>query len=549
MSPSDRHRSRQPFSPEPEDVPETEECLAGQTVEDEQQLETPSHPFPLLDSPPVQAIAEIAPAHPESPDALRASNEALQELVVQLTRERIKAQELMSSLGFALRSFTNLNQILELIPLVASRLTEADGAALVLFEPDGSMRISRMYLNDASDCPQVRSALERAGQALAELYAATTNELPASAAETHDGEDAGGEPPPATTDLAPKMASGKQLDAQLARQLGENLQMFGTPLLSRQVVRGRLYVFSGQPNYVWDANRQTAIRLVADQTAVAIENDYLHAELRQRAKLAREVEIGSEIQTRLQPTRCPEIEGIALAARCETASPVGGDYYDFIPVPFPSKDSSIPPSERPTQYWGIAIGDVMGKGVPAGLLMMATRGVLRAEVLHDREPAQILQHLNHVTFSDLENSNRFVSLFYSEYCPASRQLHFSNAAHNPSMWWHAATGEVTPLDTEGMLIGVELGSHYTQRMVQLEPEDVVVYYTDGVTEAVNPQGDRFEESGLIEAIQMAARRYPQPEDILESLFQQVRDFRQGTVETKFVDDMTLVILKVLPQED
>lgn len=97
----------------------------------------------------------------------------------------------------------------------------------------------------------------------------------------------------------------------------------------------------------------------------------------------------------------------------------------------------------------IVIGDVMGKGVPAGLLMTMTRAMVRAEALNRHSPARVLQHLNRAMYSDLENSNRFISLFYSEYDPRSHRLCFSNAAHNPTLWWQARTREIQPLDTEG----------------------------------------------------------------------------------------------------
>ncbi|MEO0852547.1 MAG: PP2C family protein-serine/threonine phosphatase, partial [Cyanobacteria bacterium J06648_11] len=197
--------------------------------------------------------------------------------------------------------------------------------------------------------------------------------------------------------------------------------------------------------------------------------------------------------------------------------------------------------------WGIAIGDVMGKGVPAGLLMMATRGALRSEVLNGRDPAQILQHLNRVMLSDMENSSRFVSLFYSDYCPQTRQLCFGNAAHNPPLWYSASTGVVSSLDTRGMLIGLTAESQYEAKCVQLEPGDLVVYYTDGITEAANGQGDRFEAEGLIAALERIAPQHADAPAILNELFASVSQFQGSSGHLHHRDDMTLVILKVLAE--
>ena len=446
-----------------------------------------------------------------------ASVGALTQLVEHLNHERIKVQELMSSLSFALRSFNNVNQILELIPLVSSRIADASGAALVLFEQTGNIKISRMYCSEGGDCSHIKRALEVAVESVSSELANSSGKTSGNTSSSPTG---------STSSTSIELADSFEhlLDEQVGLSLGRDVQLFGTSLLSRSVIRGRLYVFSHNPNYVWNAERQKLIRLVADQTAVAIENDSLNSELRYRARIAQEIAIGSEIQQRLQPQRCPTIAGLDIAARSQSASPVGGDYYDFIQVPLSSASERLPPERRPQHRWGIAIGDVMGKGVPAGLLMMATRGVLRAEVLHNREPAQILQHLNRVTYNDMENSRRFVSLFYSDYCPCTRLLRYSNAAHNPCLWWKAETGNVSFLDTDGMLIGVDADSKYEQKQVQLNVGDVVLYYTDGITEAVNPRGDRFEEDGLTCALQTSAASCQHADGILESLFEQVRDF-------------------------
>jgi sigma-B regulation protein RsbU (phosphoserine phosphatase) len=196
------------------------------------------------------------------------------------------------------------------------------------------------------------------------------------------------------------------------------------------VERGRLYVFSRDPDYAWTETRQKLVRLVADQTSVAIENDELTVALRKKERLDRELEIGAEIQLQLLPRECPVIDGMDLAAKCQTAHRVGGDYYDFIPTTFEQFRHANSPQSA-AESWSFAIGDVMGKGVPAGLIMTMMRGMLRAEVLNGHSPAKILQHLNFVMHSDLENSNRFVTLFYAEYNPQTRLLSYGNAAHNP----------------------------------------------------------------------------------------------------------------------
>ncbi len=443
---------------------------------------------------------------------------ALKDLVSKLYREQNKIQDLLSSLSFALRSLKNLNQFLELTPLIASRVTDSDGGALILFKADGQMRLERMHCQDGDQCRDIRAAIELAAQ--------------------HVVESAHSQPSGLALSNADLMG---ELDEQVGRVLGSDVQLFGTPILVKNLERGRLYVFSRNSDYAWTDTRQKLVRLVADQTAVAIENDELNAELRKKERLDRELEIGAEIQSQLLPRHCPQIQGVELAARCKNASRVGGDYYDFVPANYDQiRERSFSTLEQ--SRWSIAIGDVMGKGVPAGLIMTMLRGMLRAEVLNRNTPARILQHLNHVMYGDLENSNRFVTLFYSEYDPQTRRLFFSNAAHNPPVLWQASTKTLQKLDTAGMLIGLDIDTQYEDGYVELAPGDTVVYYTDGFTDAASPTGERFDEENLLDVIRQACGLGYSPQGVLDHLFDRVQQFIGSAQHNE--DDMTLVVLQV-----
>ena len=438
---------------------------------------------------------------------------ALKELVSRLHREQNKIQDLLSSLGFALRSFNNLNQFLELIPLMATRVTDAEGSALFLYKPNGQIRLEQLHWQDSQQRKNIRKALETASSQVTLL--------------ANSGSAA---------------ISTGILDDQMHAVLGPDVQVFGTAILVKHTERGWLYVLSRDPEYSWTETRQKLVRLVADQTAVAIDNDELSVELRKKARLDQELEIGAEIQRRLLPRQCPNIPGLSLAARCKPANHVGGDYYDFIPTN-QNQLKPKPQASPENASWGLVIGDVMGKGVPAGLIMTMLRGMLRGEVLHGNSPAGILQNLNRVMYADLENSHRFVTMFYSEYDPQTRILSYSNAAHNPPLWWHAATKTVSRLDTFGMLIGLDANSEYENAQVQLESGDTVIYYTDGLTDAAAAGGDRFDEDNFVTSFRTACKYCNSPQEIVEYLFDQVQQFigadRQNT------DDMTLVVLQIV----
>ena len=438
---------------------------------------------------------------------------ALKELVSRLHREQNKIQDLLSSLGFALRSFNNLNQFLELIPLMATRVTDAEGSALFLYKPNGQIRLEQLHWQDSQQRKNIRKALETASSQITLLANSGSATI-----------------------------STRILDDQMHAVLGPDVQIFGTAILVKHTERGWLYVLSRDPEYSWTETRQKLVRLVADQTAVAIDNDELSVELRKKERLDQELEIGAEIQRRLLPRQCPNIPGLSLAARCKPANHVGGDYYDFIPTNKNQLQSQLQTSPE-NASWGLVVGDVMGKGVPAGLIMTMLRGMLRGEVLHGNSPAGILQNLNRVMYADLENSHRFVTMFYSEYDPQTRILSYSNAAHNPPLWWHAATKTVSQLDTLGMLIGLDANSEYENAQAQLEVGDRVIYYTDGLTDAAAAGGDRFDEDNLVTSFRTACKYCNTPQEIVEYLFDQVENFigsdRQNT------DDMTLVVLQIV----
>jgi sigma-B regulation protein RsbU (phosphoserine phosphatase) len=448
--------------------------------------------------------------------------QALKELVANLQKEQTKIHDLLSSLGFALRSFSNLNQFLELTPLMTARVTDAEGGVLILLKGNGLLRVEQIHCHDSQLRHELVHVLEKVTHQFNSSRNTRAHILP-----------------------QPPQLPSAQLDEQIKQELTSNIQIFGTPVLVRNVEQGRIYTFSRDPEYSWTTTRRKLAQLVADQTAVAIANHELTVELRSKERQDRELEIASEIQLRLLPNKCPQIQGIEIAAECKTANRVGGDYYDFIPTNYDQicQNQDLSNLEEASLVpWSIVIGDVMGKGVPAGLIMTMTRGMLRAEVLNRNSPAQIMQHLNRVMYSDLENSHRFVSMFYSEYDPKTQILSFTNAAHNPPLWWQASTNTLQKLDTWGMLIGLDPESEYEDAQVKLAPGDTVMYYTDGFTDAVNPNGDRFDEDNLSRAFRWACHHFDNTQEILDYLFDEVERFTGHSTNNS--DDMTLIVMQV-----
>jgi len=436
---------------------------------------------------------------------LLTASDSLRQLLDSLSREQRRNQELLASLGFALRSFTNLSRLLELIPLIACRLVEGDGALLVPFHADGRLWREQIQL----------MAGDRAAELLRQLLALPDAELAAL------GSDA---------------AVADRLDQLVARLLS-GAQLFGTSVVCRNRVRGRLYVCSGREGFCWSDVHRRHVQLVADLTGVALENDTLLESMRRHERLDRELSIGAEIQAQLLPSHCPLIEGVELAARCRPASQVGGDYYDFIPT-----QPQLQGRGRELGRWALVMGDVMGKGVPASLLMTLLRGMLRAGVLSGHAPDRILHDLNQMAQEDLAQSHRFVTLFYSDYDPRTRLLRYANAAHNPPLVWRRQLGRVDRLDAPGLLIGLQREAQYTAEQIVLDPGDVLLYYTDGITEAVGFSGERFDEPRLMRALDAACRTAGGAQDILEQIFARLDRFVGA--DRQLDDDASLVVLKV-----
>jgi sigma-B regulation protein RsbU (phosphoserine phosphatase) len=430
---------------------------------------------------------------------------SLRQLLDSLSREQRRNHELLASLAFALRSFTNLRRFLELVPLLMARLVEAQGSLLVVFHPDG--RLWRDHLQATTG--------DRCGEVLRQVAA-----LPDEQLRVLSGDE----------------AVAALLDGMIIRLLAP-ARVFATSVVARNRQRGRLYVFSDRQGYSWSEVHRRHLQLVADLTGVALETASLQEDSRRHERLDRQLSIGAEIQAQLLPDHCPVIEGVDLAARCRPAFQVGGDYYDFIPTRVES-----PPRKRDRDRWALVMGDVMGKGVPAGLLMTLLRGMLRAEVLSGQPPHRILHDLNHLAQEDLAQSHRFVTLFYSDYDPRSRLLRYANAAHNPPLHWRRQQGRVERLDAPGLLIGLQSESEYECRQVRLEAGDVVLYYTDGVTEATGFSGERFDEERLLKAFHGACAAATGAQGILDQLFARLDRFL-GT-ERQLEDDASLVVLKV-----
>ncbi len=307
-------------------------------------------------------------------------------------------------------------------------------------------------------------------------------------------------------------------------------------ILSRGKCRGFIYIFSKDTS-MQSITGDNSFNFIENCLAVGLENHFLIKTKKKHENVDREISTGAEIQSQLLPDYCPIIHGIDLAAHCRPALQLGGDYYDFMCL-----KTNISEKRKEKSRWAIVIGDVMGKGIPAGLLMTMLRGMLRAEVLTGLPPDRILHDLNQLAINDLDQSHRFVTLFYSDYDPRTRKLRFANAAHNPPLLWKSSDQKIIKLDAEGFVLGLQKDAEYNCGEIKLNQNDLVLYYTDGVIDTSNSLGQRFDEERLIKTLTKLCKQSYKSQEILNKIFKKLDDFTGQNRHLE--DDASMVIFQL-----
>lgn len=243
---------------------------------------------------------------------------------------------------------------------------------------------------------------------------------------------------------------------------------------------------------------------------------------RQRDDLLKDVELAGQVQRLFLPSGKPAIAGLEIAGMMHPARGVGGDYYDYFPI-----------DAHATQF---IVADVSGKGVPAALLMSATAAALRLEANHERNMLEQVDRLNTGILS-VSDADRFVTLIIAEIDAEKRTIRYVNCGHNPALLFRAQTGAVSLMNSSCPPIGLSPEELCDLASENLMPGDVVVFYTDGVTEAENRLGEEF---GM-ERLSAAVRRGPSlsAEDLMTNIYNAAAEFCSDA----FGDDVTILVVK------
>lgn len=291
------------------------------------------------------------------------------------------------------------------------------------------------------------------------------------------------------------------------------------PLQTEDRVLGLIYVDSPLPGREFTGDDLNLLTVMANVAAIRIERERL-IEIEQLERMhERELAQAAEIQTRLLPESAPVIEGFQVAGFNAPCRTVGGDYYDFLPCP----DGRL----------AIVVADVAGKGLPASLMMSNLQAKTQAIVEVCQGPGEVVNRLNRGMARTCPG-NRFVTLFYCLVDPATGELTYTNAGHNPPLLVHAS-GTVEQLEAGGPVLGILPMMRFEEASAAMAAGDVLLLYSDGVTEAVNRQDEEFGEERLLKVVSGADLKSAHA--IVDAVHEAVREFTAGQPQT---DDITVV---------
>ncbi|CAN5596064.1 hypothetical protein BH20ACI3_BH20ACI3_31030 [soil metagenome] len=411
------------------------------------------------------------------------------------TRKEGNLLALISKVGVTLLASATLNETLEQIVSLVFEAVPAD-RCLLMMRDEGSeeLRVAVARLRDrVGEVGEIRVSRNVLDEVVIRGKSVLTSDA------QHD----------------PRFASGtvvlQGIRSVLAVPLGVSEKVFGIIYADSPIADGR-----------FTEDHLKVLRTLASVAAIRVENARLVEARLQQERLERELQLAMEIQQRFQPTAPPVVPGYELQGISFPCYEIGGDYYDFI--------------QREDGRLVIALGDVSGKGTAAALLMSSLHASVHAQAGSHETLSETISAVNRYLADNIP-ANRFVTLFYAELDPASGALSFLNAGHNPPLIVHAA-GTVEQLASGGLPLGIKRNAEYREGRTQMQMGDVLVIYSDGVTEAASPSGEEFGPTRLYEVV--SRNIDASAAGVRDRIESALTKFSQGT---QAADDITLVIVK------
>lgn len=294
------------------------------------------------------------------------------------------------------------------------------------------------------------------------------------------------------------------------------------PMLTRSALKGVLSVYNKKGSGGFSQDDQRLLAIIAAQSAQVVENARLYEEERSLMKMQEEFKLASQIQTDLLPKQSPGYHGYDIAGATFPARTVGGDYFDFIPI----DDNRL----------AICLGDVSGKGLPASLLMANLQASLRSQTYNGNSVRECIARCNHHLFQST-SPEKFATLFYGVLDTQTGKLTYCNAGHEPPFLL-SENGQAVRLKEGGTMIGIMDSFPFQEAEITFKPGDMLIVYSDGVSEAMNSDKEQFGEARLSESL--AQNRGAGAGQLIEQLVKAVRAHAGGAPQ---YDDITALVVK------
>jgi serine phosphatase RsbU (regulator of sigma subunit) len=406
---------------------------------------------------------------------------------------------LISKVGIALLSSANLNETLDQVVSLVFEAVPADRSMIMMRDeksPDLKVAVARLR-DRAGEVGEIRISRSVIDEVVTNGKSVLTSDAQAD----------------------PRFMGGtvmlQGVRSVLAVPLGVGQEVFGIIYADSPLAEGR-----------FTEDHLKVLTTLASVAAIRVQNARLLEEQMERVRLERELQVASEIQQRFQPASAPIVEGYELQGISFPCYEIGGDYYDFI--------------QHDDGKLVVALGDVSGKGPAAALLMSSLHAAVHAHAATHDSLVKTISAVNRYLVESIP-ANRFVTLFYAELDPKDGSLAFLNAGHNPPLIVHVG-GTMEQLAAGGLPLGIMPNADFREGRTRLHPGDVLVIYSDGVSEAVNPGGEEFGPTRLYEVV--ARNLDASAAGIRDRIESALTKFCQGTPAA---DDITLVICKRLAE--
>jgi phosphoserine phosphatase RsbU/P len=297
------------------------------------------------------------------------------------------------------------------------------------------------------------------------------------------------------------------------------------PIQTGDSISGALILIGKINNEVFNSGDIKLLSAIASYAGITINSNRMVEQMRVAEALQHEIKLAQNIQQSLLPRETPDISNLEIAGVCLPAADVGGDLFHF--------------SKLQDDYWGFAVADVSGHGIGAALTMASLRSTIRSESRDNPSPNLIIKNVNSLMCGDTQDTGMYATLFCTAYNEKTKRLIYTNAGHPKPYLFQSKNQKVLALDKGGLPVGMFEGEQYENGQLQLNKGDILVIYTDGLTEARNETGEFYNENRLLEVIQKNIKKTAN--NLLEMILDSVKTY-QGNVQQK--DDITIVVLKV-----